>query len=101
MGAALAMKLNLTARDASGQRRFALRDVRSDTSVEELIHGLTTRMGMPAEDATGMPQAFHAFLERDGRHLRASETIGEALKNDDEIVLHPDVQAGSGASTIA
>ncbi len=101
MGAVVSMKLNLTARDASGQRRFAVRDVRSDTTVQELIHGLTPRMGLPAEDSTGMPQAFHAFLERDGRHLRSSETIGEALKNDDEIVLHPDVQAGSSASAIA
>jgi hypothetical protein len=45
-----------------------------------------------------MPQAFHAFLERDGRHLRSSETIGDALKDADEIILHPDVQAGAAWS---
>ena len=97
---AVDMKLNLTARDASGQRRFAVRDVRADTTVQSFIHGLTPRMGLPVEDSTGMPQAFHAFLERDGRHLHSSETIGEALRNEDEIVLHPDVQAGGSASAV-
>jgi hypothetical protein len=95
MSAVLAMKLNLTARDASGQRTFALRDVRGDFTVQELIRGLVPKMGLPAEDSTGTPQSFHAFLQRDGRHLRSSETIGEVLRNEDEIILHPDIQAGS------
>jgi hypothetical protein len=98
MSAVLEMKLNLTARDASGQRKYAVRQVRADTTVQELIRGLVPRMGLPAEDSTGMPQAFHAFLERDGRHLRSSETIGDALKDEDEIILHPDVQAGAAWS---
>ena len=92
-----AKKVNLTARDASGQRRYAVKNVQGDSTVQELIHGLISRMGLPVKDSTGMPQAFHAFLERDGRHLRASETVGEVLKNDDEIVLQPDVQAGGAA----
>jgi len=101
MSAAVAMKLNLTARDASGQRKFAVRDVRRDTTVQELLQGLVPRMGLPAEDSTGTPQAFHAFLERDGRHLRSSETIGDALRDEDEIVLHPDVQAGGSRFLVA
>jgi len=100
MDAVASMQWNLTARDASGQRRFAVRNVRGDTTIQELIHGLVPRMGLPAEDASGMPQSFHAFLERDGRHLRSLETVADALRNNDEIVLHPDVQAG-GASAIA
>lgn len=96
MEAILERKLNLTARDASGQRQYTVRDLRADTTVQELIRGLVPRMGLPAEDSTGTPQAFHAFLERDGRHLRASESVGDALRNEDEIILHPDVQAGRG-----
>lgn len=95
MEAILDRKMKLTARDASGQRKYAVRELRADTTVQELIRGLVPRMGLPTEDSTGMPQAFHAFLERDGRHLRATDTVGEALKNEDEIVLHPDVQAGA------
>jgi hypothetical protein len=87
--------LNLTARDATGQRKYSVRDLPGDTSVQELIRGLVPRMGLPSEDSTGTPQAFHAFLERDGRHLQSSETVGEVLRDQDEIVLHPDVQAGS------
>ena len=65
--------------------------------MSELIRGLVPRMGLPTADASGAAQAFHAFLERDGRHLRSSETVGEALRDGDEIVLHPDVQAGSAS----
>ena len=95
MGAVVAMKLNLTARDATGQRRYAVKNLPGDTTVQELLGGLVQRMGLPAEDSAGAPQSFHAFLERDGRHLRPSETVGEVLRDDDEIVLHPDAQAGS------
>jgi len=101
MDAVASMNFNLTARDVSGQRRFTVRNVRGDTTIQELIHGLAPRMGLPAHDAGGMPQSFHAFLERDGRHLRALETVADTLRESDEIVLHPDVQAGSGAPGIA
>ena len=101
MNAVLAPKLNLTARDASGQRKYALRDVHADTTVQDLLRRLVPRMGLPAEDSTGAQQSFHAFLERDGRHLRSSETIGDALRNEDEIVLHPDVQAGADVASCA
>ena len=97
MTSVLESTLNLTARDATGQRRFAVRDVRSDTRVQDLVRGLVARMGLPAEDSTGTPQSFHAFLERDGRHLQSSEAVGEALRDEDEIVLHPDIQAGRTA----
>jgi hypothetical protein len=33
-------------------------------------------------------------LEREGRHLRGAETVGDALLEDDEIVLTPDIDAG-------
>ena len=97
MGAVVAMKLNLTASDATGQRKFTVRDLPGDTTVQELLQGLVPRMGLARGRSTGAPQAFHAFLERDGRHLQSSETVGEVLRDQDEIVLHPDVQAGSGA----
>jgi hypothetical protein len=100
MSAEVAMKLNLTARDVTGQRRFSVRGLSVHTTVQELIRGLVPRMGLPAEDATGAPQSFHAFLERDGRHLRSSETVGDALRDQDEIVLHPDVQAGTAPDVV-
>lgn len=100
MSATVAMKLNLTARDVTGQRKFSVRGLAGDTTVQELLQGLVSRMGLPTEDSTGTPQSFHAFLERDGRHLRSGETVGEVLKDQDEIVLHPDVQAGAAARAV-
>jgi hypothetical protein len=94
MNAVVSTKLNLKARDATGQRQYSVHDLRGDTTVQELIHRLVPQMGLPAMDSTGTPQSFHAFLERDGRHLHSSERVGEALRQDDEIILHPDVQAG-------
>jgi len=91
----LERKLAVTARDATGQRTFAVRELPVDTTVHELVRGLVARMGLPAQDSAGAPQSFHAFLERDGRHLQASEIVGDALRDADEIVLHPDVQAGA------
>ena len=93
-------KLSLTARHMTGQRTFSVRDLPGDTTVQELIQGLVPRMGLPAQDSTGTPQAFHAFLERDGRHLLSAEAVGEVLRDQDEIVLHPDVQAGSATDSV-
>jgi hypothetical protein len=39
-----------------------------------------------------------AVLDRRSHHLQSSETVGEVLRDQDEIVLHPDVQAGSAAA---
>src|ERR1700730_2377500 len=100
MTVAVAAKLNFTARDASGQRRLQLRDVRPDITIQDFITNLTPRLCLPAKNSAGAPQAFHAFHERSGRHLRSSESVGYALHNDDEIVLHPDVQAGGSLAIL-
>jgi len=36
-------------------------------------------------------------LEREGRHLHASERIGDALQTEDHLTLHPNIDAGRGA----
>jgi len=84
MSAAVAMKLNLTARDATGQRKFAVRDVRADTTVQELLNGLVPKMGLPAEDSTGTPENPIRSLDDAVARLRAARTAidqagGEAL----------------------
>jgi len=90
-----ATKLNLKARDATGQKRYAVKGVGPDTTVRELVARLVSQMGLPvADEANGARQVYHAYLDRDGRHLNGSETVGEALREGEEVVLHPDVQAG-------
>ena len=51
-------------------------------------------MNLPPNDVEGHPLNYHARLEREGRHLRASETVGEVLEEQDEIVLQPHIVAG-------
>lgn len=87
--------LHLKARDVAGQRPYSVSNVRPEATVSELIRGLVSKMGLHARDSSGRPHAYHAFLEREGRHLHGSETVGEVLQNGDELVMQPDIQAGS------
>lgn len=88
--------LNLSASDVSGQRRVNLRGVRSDTTVGELLDELLPRLNLQRTDANGQPMPVAARLDREGRHLHRSELVGEALRDMDELVLHPQIMAGSG-----
>ncbi len=86
--------LSLEASDVSGQHRVRVADIRRDTTVGELVRGLVGRMGLPSKDSEGRDVAYHARLEREGRHVHASETVNDALREDDRITLQPDIQAG-------
>ena len=87
------MSVSLQARDVSGQM-VANVSAASDATVGELVHGLLSQMHLPQNDSEGRPLTYHARLEREGRHLHTSETVGEALQHDDKIVLQPNIQAG-------
>jgi len=86
--------LSLQARDVSGQKMVHVNDVPPHASVGELVHGLVSKMSLPHNDVEGRPLNYHARLEREGRHLRASETVGDVLDEQDEIVLQPHIVAG-------
>lgn len=86
--------LDLTASDVGGTKRFRARAIAPEATVGELVETLVPRMHLPRTDASQRPLNYHARLEREGRHLHASERIGEALRTGDEISLHPNVDAG-------
>lgn len=86
--------LSLQARDVSGQKLVNVNDVPPDSTVGELVEGLVAEMNLPRNDVNGTPLNYHARLEREGRHLRASETVGDALEEQDQIVLQPHIVAG-------
>ncbi len=86
--------IDLEASDISGQKRAALREVQTDATVGELVQGLLARMNLPRNDVSGRPLTWHARLDREGRHLLATERVGEALKPNDRIVLQPNIDAG-------
>ncbi len=94
MNSPMTLDLNLTARDVSGQRAFSLRRYAGDGTIAELVRKLVTRMGLATEDSSGRPHLYRAFLDREARHLHGSELVGDSLKENDELVLQPEVQAG-------
>jgi hypothetical protein len=80
--------------DVSGQKTFKVNDVPADANVGELIQGMLSQMNLPQNDVSGHPLTYHARLEREGRHLHASERVGEALQTGDHVVLQPNIDAG-------
>jgi hypothetical protein len=55
---------------------------------------LVGRLRLVDKDQDGRPLQFRARLDREGRHLHDSELVSDALRPDDELVLHPKINAG-------
>jgi hypothetical protein len=94
MGQAAVKMIGLRASDVSGQKSVRAPAVPTDYTVGELVQALIARMNLSRNDSEGNALLYQARLEREGRHLRSAETVGEALREDDEIVLTPDIDAG-------
>ncbi|MFN8644449.1 MAG: hypothetical protein U0802_23370 [Candidatus Binatia bacterium] len=91
------MTLALTVSDVSGQKRVKASAIPKRATVSELVQGLLARMRLPRNDASGRPLTYRARLEREGRHLHPQEEIGEVLRDEDELTLQPNIDAGGGA----
>ena len=94
MATAAATDLRLRVQDVTGQKMASVSDISPDSTVGELIDGVLAKMRLPDTDSEGRPLSYQARLEREGRHLHASEIVGDAMQTDDEVVLLPDVDAG-------
>lgn len=84
----------ITVSDVSGQKRASVNRIPLDISVGDLVDGLLRSLNMPKNDSNGRPLSYHARLDREGRHLNASERAEDALQESDHIVLQPNVDAG-------
>jgi hypothetical protein len=89
-------QLSLVISDVSGQKVFDVANAPADGTVGELVHEMIATMDLPRNDAGGAPLTYHARLEREGRHLNASERIGDALERGDRLTLQPNIDAGLG-----
>ena len=85
--------LKVQASDVTGQRSARVRAPR-DATVGEWVEALVDRLGLKRNDGSGNPYAYRPRLEREGRHLNASEIVGDVLEEDDQVVLQPNVSAG-------
>jgi hypothetical protein len=86
--------IRVTVRDVSGQKRAAA-EAPPGATVGEWSRRLLERMHLPASDAEGRPLNYHVRLEREGRHLHSAESVGDAVRENDELVLQPKIQAGA------
>lgn len=84
----------LTVSDVSGQKVYDIGNAPTDGTVGELIQEMLPTMNLPKNDTGGQPLTYHARLEREGRHLHASERIGDALLTGDRLTLQPNIDAG-------
>ena len=95
MGKPENLGIGLSVTDVSGQKVANVRNVPTEATVGELVQGLLPKMDLPQNDPSGRPLNYQARLEREGRHLNASERVGEALQEEDRLVLLPNIDAGS------
>lgn len=95
MSGAVASTLSLQVGDFTGQKRARVSSVPSSTSMGDLVRSLLSKLSLPELNAEGRPLAYQARLEREGRHVHASELVGDALVEDDELTLTPSIDAGA------
>ena len=86
--------LDITATDVTGQNVVNVNALDREMTVGELMEALVPRMKLPHLGNGGRPLAYHARLEREGRHLHATEVVGDALQSSDRIMLQPTIEAG-------
>ena len=85
--------LHVRASDVTGQRSERVHAPR-DATVGEWVEAVVGRLRLRRKDADGNGYSYRPRLEREGRHLNASEIVGEVLQEDDRVVLQPNVNAG-------
>ena len=84
----------LTAADVSGQNTFTLRRAGRGQTVSELLERVVPGMRLPTRDGDGNEILYQARVDRLGRHLHATERIGDVLEEQDRLTIQPDIQAG-------
>lgn len=88
------LEIPLEISDVSGQKVFSVSNAPTSNTVGELVNEMLGKMNLPRNDASGAPLTYQARLEREGRHLNASERIGDALERGDRLTLQPNIDAG-------
>ena len=94
MGEAAVATIGIRVSDVTGQNKYRAPAVPRDSTVGELIQALLANMGLSRHDHEGRPLQYRARLEREARHLNGSERVADALRDEDHVVLQPNVDAG-------
>lgn len=83
----------VTASDVSRQKVRALDGVSPEKTVGELVDDFLRELNLPVQDPEGHPLTYHALLEREARHVNASELVGDALAHGDRLTIQPTIEA--------
>lgn len=92
--AAASMTRGLRVTDVSGQKEFTVGSIPTESTIGDLIQKMLEKMGLARNDSEGRPLHYRARLAREGRHLGAHELVRDALQEEDELSLHPSIDAG-------
>jgi hypothetical protein len=84
----------VTASDVTRQKVRSLDGVAPDKTIGELVEQFLRELALPERDPDGRPLSYHALLEREARHVNASELVGDALAPGDRLTIQPRIQAG-------
>ncbi len=84
--------MSLVVEDFTGQVRRRARGVPRDSTIGELISGLSQELRLPANDMEGRPLTYAARAR--GTSLAESERVGEVLEDEEVVTLVQNVTAG-------
>jgi hypothetical protein len=93
--------ISLRATDVTGQKVTNLNGLAPDTTVGELTQMLLAKMDLPPNDVEENPLVYQMLLDREGRHLHASERVGDALQSGDKVTVQPNIDAGGSPKAAA
>ena len=88
--------IGLMVRDSSGQRRkrVAIPPDGMDATMAELLPRLVHTLKLPLNGTQGEPLSYQARLAKAGRNILPGEKVSDSLQQDDEVVLHRNIDAG-------
>ena len=92
--AAVATPVAFEVSDISQQKIVKVSDVPPEATVGEVVQELLDELQLSQNDASGHSLSYRALLQRESRHLHATETVGQALQPGDRLTLQPDIDAG-------
>lgn len=83
---------NIRVTDMTRQRELVC-GVPVEATFGECLDSILAELHLPS-NPEGEATVWSGRLEREGRHIHSSEIVGDALQENDEVVIQRDIQAG-------
>lgn len=87
-------RISFEVSDISGQHAMKVRNFEGKATIGEMVRQLAQKLELSTVDPNGRPYTYQARLQREGRHLHASEFVADALREGDQVSLQPSINAG-------